>query len=141
MPTFNPAFSEKEFLYSCRQAKSDIKLRNKKLDSDSIQRIIKVGEVLKEITLCKLKWSEIPSTTLLYSGRKANQIKQINDKDTLKKIKDSYNKSSMKKLEPNQEIFPVYLAITKEIRLFGFQFKQTFYVVLIDLYHGVLKSQ
>lgn len=113
------------------------KLRNRKLDPDSIQRIIKVGEVLKEITLCKLKWSEIPSTTFLYSGGP----NQINDKDTLKKIKDSYNKSSMKKLEPNQGIFPVYLAITKEIRLFGFQLKQTFYVVLIDLYHGVLKSQ
>ena len=141
MPVFNTEFAEKGFAYSFESVKYNdgwIKLKSIRLTEKNLEKIVKIFEVLKNLE--KQKWKEIPSSELLYSGTKANQIKEVKDREVKEVIRNTFANHE-EDYSDEVKYYPSYLSITKEIRLFGYQWKGVFKIVLIDLEHIVLKRK
>ena len=98
-----------------------------------------IFQVLNKIKLKKLKWEDIPRTNLLYRGQQARQIKKAegNNAEIIKNVFANGETDSSQ----GTECYPSYLSITEKIRLFGYQWKGKFKVVIIDLDHKMMKRK
>ena len=139
MAIINPKFLEKPFDYSFKSVNYSYgsKLKSQRLTEDIFKKVQKIFETLSEIKQQGLRWEQIPSTGLLYSGVQAHQIKLIGgDKSVF--IENAFHKHEVDSSSV-KNCYPSYLAITKEVRLFGYQWNGTFCVVYIDFDHRVYR--
>ena len=141
MPVIDPEFAEKNFAYSFESvhySHSSTKLKSVRLQEENFRKIVKIFETVKNLE--GERWKEIPMSKHLYGGKQANQMKEVSDKNIKDVIRNAFAEH-----EPDYsdeaDYYPTYLSITKEIRLFGYQWKGVFNIVLIDLTHKVHKRK
>ena len=139
MVSYNPSFTEKPFAFSFDSVNYDRnppKLKSLRFTEENFKHTVKMFEVLHRIVADKVTWRGIPTSPLLYSGARARPIKEVTD-NAIKNIIHTQFSGELG-YSPYTECYPSYLSVTKEIRLFGYQWKGVFKVVLIDFNHKVL---
>ena len=135
MSVINPEFAEKPFQYSFKSVNYNhkpVKLKSVKLEKENFKKIEKIFETLGELK--GKKWSDVLGSEILYSGNQAKPIKEEKDKALRDIIKNAFADHEADYSE-TVKYYPSYLSITKEIRLFGYQWKGIFNIVLVDLNH------
>lgn len=142
MPVIRPESAEKSFAYSFKSLndKHKPKLSNEKLKKETFGKIQKLFETLHRLQSAGVKWKDIPSAAgILYSGNKAHPIKEVKNSAVRDVVQTAFFKNE-EDSSSKENYYPSYLAITREIRLFGYQWHDTFHVVLVDLNHNVHKE-
>lgn len=136
MSAINPEFAEEDFRYSFESVNYNHKpkLKSVKLEKENFKKVIKVFEVLKELE--KQKWKEIPTSRFLYSGDQANPIKEVREEEVKNIIRNAFAGNAID-YSDEAKYYPSYLSVTREIRLFGYQWKGVFNIVLVDLNHTI----
>ncbi len=140
MPVIDPKFTEEDFKYSFERINYNYnppKLKSVKLEKENFKKIAEVVEALKNLE--RRKWKEVQKSEYLYSGNQANPIKEIKDKKVKEVIKNACAKEA--DYSNGEEYYPSYLSVTQEIRIFGYQWKGVFNIVLIDLNHEIHKRK
>ena len=140
MPAIDPKFAEENFKYSFGSVNYNYnppKLKSVKLEKKNFKKIVKTIGALKNLE--RQKWKEVPKSEYLYSGNQANPIKEIKDKKVKEVIKNACDKEA--DYSNGEEYYPSYLSVTKEMRIFGYQWKGVFNIVLIDLDHEIHKRK
>ena len=141
MPVIDPEFAENNFAYSCKSVHynhGSTKLKSVRLQKENFRKIVKIFETVKNLE--REKWREIPMSKHLYGGKQANQIKEVGDKNIKDVIRNAFVEHETDHSD-EAECYPSCLSITKEVRLFGYQWKGVFNIVLIDLTHKVHKRK
>ncbi|MCY4577185.1 MAG: hypothetical protein OXB96_02000 [Candidatus Kaiserbacteria bacterium] len=137
MSVINPDFAEENFTYSFGSINynySPPKLKSVKLEQKNFKKIVKVVLVLENLKT--QKWREIPKLECLYGGDQANPIKEEKSEPVKKVIRNAFANHEAD-YSDEAKYYPSYLSVTKEMRIFGYQWKGVFNVVLIDLHHDI----
>ena len=141
MPVIDPDFTEENFKYSIDSVNynhNPPKLKGVKLEEKNFKKIAEVVETLKNLE--GQKWGEIPNLRCLYSGSKANPIKEVKDRKVKEVIRNAFANHETD-YSDEAKYYPSYLSVTQEIRIFGYQWKGVFNIVLIDLNHEIHKRK
>ena len=140
MAVIDPEFTEEYFKYSFESINYNYnppKLKSVKLEKGNFKKIENMFDVLKKLEV--QRWSEIPRSDFLYSGAQANQIKEVKEEGVKEVIRNAFSREQ--DYSDEAKYYPSYLSVTKEVRLFGYQWGGVFKIVLIDLEHAVQKRK
>ena len=95
MFSYDPSFAYEPFVFSFSSVNynhNPPKLKSVKFTEENFKHVVKMFEVLHTIVNRNVKWKEIPTSPLLYSGPLAKPIKEVTDSSVKNVIHTQFSK-------------------------------------------------